>query len=245
MSVANDNANKSNRGIFITFEGGDGTGKSTNIAFVANLLERLGHDVVLVREPGGTSIGEKIRNVILDISNDGMSPRAELLLYEAARAQLVDDVIAPALEAGKIVMSDRFTDSTIAYQGAGRGIDRTKIELLNDFATDSIVPDMTILLTCRNRDEEQKRVTDRGVTDRLESAGNDFHSRVLDEFENIAEENPQRIALIDTSRRHCDSAVEIVDALSRIIPDLNEPASQPVINEAIREHVAAHSGDDR
>lgn len=235
--------NRTRKGVFITFEGGDGTGKSTSIAFVAELFERLGCKTVLVREPGGTPIGESIRNIILDVKSEGMCDRTELLLYEAARAQLVQDVIVPALESDHVVLSDRFTDSTLAYQGAGRGIDRQVIKDLNDYATSGLVPDLTILLTCSDRNDEQRRIVDRGTTDRLENAGDDFRDRVLDEFESIAEEEPTRIVTVDTSAGYRDTAKALVNALYELIPEMQCPAAKDMIESSIDEFTDSYIGD--
>ena len=144
-------------GAFVTFEGGDGAGKSTHIKFLAQVLEAAGLEVVRVREPGGTSVGEQLRAVVLDPANGEMAPEAELLIYEAARAQIVAQVIAPALARGAVVLCDRFTDSTLAYQGSGRGLSREFIEAANAFAARGIVPDRTIVMKCGDVQEKRGR----------------------------------------------------------------------------------------
>ena len=128
-------------GIFITFEGGEGAGKTTHITFLARALEQLGCQVLCLREPGGTAIGESLRRVVLDPASAEMADPTELLIYEAARAQLVRQVIIPALAADKVVLCDRFTDSTIAYQAVGRGLSRAFVQQANNYAGDSSVPD--------------------------------------------------------------------------------------------------------
>lgn len=209
-------------GVLITFEGGDGSGKSTHVRFLAGLLEDLGLDVVLVREPGGTALGEALREILLDVGNSGMSDRSELLIYEAARAQLIDEVVTPALRAGKVVLCDRFTDSTVAYQGYGRGLDIDMVKAASDFATCGISPDVTLVLHCADREEKQDRVDRRDALDRLELAGGDFHTRVIDAFSDMAASEPERIALIDTQGAHSDTARAIFAALSGVIPALSD-----------------------
>ena len=134
------------RGMFITFEGGDGAGKSTHLQLVAEALRERGQEVVCLREPGGTIIGEQLRSTVLDPGNYIMTDECELLIYEAARAQLVAQIIRPALARGSIVLCDRFTDSTIAYQSFGRGLERAFVERANNFACQGIHPDRTILM---------------------------------------------------------------------------------------------------
>ena len=212
-------------GRLVTFEGGDGCGKSTHSEFLERLLGELGHEVVHVREPGGTRLGESFRGTLLDPSGSPMSPRAELLIYEAARAQLIDEVVIPALEDGKLVICDRFTDSTIAYQGNGRGLDIGLIERLNSFATDSVVPDVTLLLHCADRAEKKGRVDRREGRDRIELAGDGFHSRVIEGFLALADYHSDRIALIDTSGPHSETAWSIVRAVDAVVPGLADQAS--------------------
>ena len=134
------------RGIFISFEGGEGAGKSTQVRFLSVALQEQGYTVRCLREPGGTAIGEALRELVLDPANDTMDARCELLIYVAARAQVVAEHIAPALARGEVVICDRFSDSTIAYQVFGRGLDRRQVESANDFACKGIRPDRTILM---------------------------------------------------------------------------------------------------
>lgn len=175
---------KVTKGVFITFEGGEGVGKSTQALRLATHLEAMGRQVVLLHEPGSTIIGEKIRTVLLDRSNADMAPRAELLLYEAARAQIVSEKIRPALEAGHVVVCDRFTDSTLAYQGYARGMDLDTIEKLNRIACDGLMPDRTVLIA---RDASIGLVhARRAGADRLESEDIGFHERVHEGFRRLA-----------------------------------------------------------
>ncbi len=184
-----------NRGLFITFEGGEGCGKSTHIRMLAEWLREQGREVLQVREPGGTAAGERIREILLDPKSE-LDPVAELLLYEAARAQIVAEVIKPALAGGQIVLCDRFVDSTVAYQGYGRGLSVEEINRLNASACQGTMPHATILLV-DDPGRALKRATKRGA-DRIEQAGLEFHQRVREGFEALAAANPQRIHRIET-----------------------------------------------
>lgn len=197
------------RGTLITFEGGEGVGKSTQIRMLAERLSARGHDVLTVREPGGSAISEKIRAVLLDTANDAMDPMTELFLYEAARAQVVGEIIEPALAAGRVVLCDRYFDSTTAYQGHGRGLDLDTIHALNRAAAGSVVPARTIVL---DLDTERGlfRAT-KGGADRLEAAGIAFHERVRAGFLSIAAAEPDRVRVIDASGAR-DETAALIDA---------------------------------
>jgi len=190
-------------GKFITFEGGEGCGKSTQVHRLKQQLEADGIEVVLVREPGGTWLSEEIRHLIKDQETDAPCDRAELLLFLAARSQLVRNVIRPALAAGKWVISDRFSDSTLAYQGYGRGLNLDVIRQANDFACDGLRPDLTLLLqvsdeeSCR-RMRKRENVT-HTTADRIEKAGEAFHSRLKRGFAELAAAEPDRIVVIDAN----------------------------------------------
>lgn len=205
-------------GVFITFEGGDGAGKSTHIKFLASTLEDAGCEVVRVREPGGTSIGEQLRAVVLDPANGEMAPETELLIYEAARAQIVKQVIEPALARGAVVLCDRFTDSTKAYQGYGRGLSLEFIDEANAFAARGLVPDKTIVMRCADGDEKRGRMSSRDETDRLERAGHSFHERVDDAFDDLAAEAGERIGVVETSGTHSETAKAIFAQLGALFP---------------------------
>ena len=192
------------RGRFITFEGGEGCGKSTQVARLKEALEQAGQDVVLTREPGGTWLGEKIRFLLKDQDEEEPCDRAELLLFLAARAQLVRRVIRPALERGAWVVSDRFSDSTLAYQGYGRGLDLATLRLANDFACEGLAPDRTFLLdidratAARRLDKRQAELG--AAADRIERAGDDFHERLRAGYAALAAAEPERIVRIDATR---------------------------------------------
>lgn len=183
------------RGLFITFEGLDGSGKSTQMALLAEALTDAGYEVVTTREPGGTTMGEAVRSVLLDVGQSGMTSRAEALLYAAARAQLVDEVVRPALDDGHVVLCDRYVDSSLAYQGYGRGLVIEDVITLNVWATDCLFPDLTIALTL---DEPTRAVRVAAETsDRLESEEAAFFTRVAGGYQRLAEDHPHRIRVID------------------------------------------------
>jgi dTMP kinase len=192
------------RGCFITFEGVEGCGKSTQIALLRDHLQSKGYSVLVTREPGGTPIAEAIRDVLLDPANKAMGATAELLLYEAARAQHVYEKIAPALAAGQIVLCDRFADSTTAYQGAGRGIAPELLHDLHHMATAGVWPDRTLLIDLPV-EIGLDRARDRGRKDRIEQESLDFHQRVREGFLALAQADPDRITVIPG-----DQPVEVV-----------------------------------
>lgn len=183
-------------GIFITLEGPDGSGKTTQIAYLRTLFEREGFTVVQTREPGGTPIADRIRSLILDPAHREMTARTEALLYMAARAQHTAELIRPALHRGAVVISDRYTDSTLVYQGVARGLPQEALVWLNRFATEDLVPDLTLLLDGDSGNLAQ-RVADRGNRDRLDSEGLEFHQRVRAGFLRLAEQHPDRFRVID------------------------------------------------
>jgi len=206
------------RGLFVVFEGGDGSGKSTQLTLLRDHLEELGLPVVVTREPGGTSTGERIREVLLDPATVDLDDRAEALLYAAARAQHVAEVIEPALAEGKVVLCDRFIDSSIVYQGAGRGLGEYRIEELNLWATGDVVADLIVLLDV-SVDEGLRRAGSAGGHDRLEAAGEDFHAAVRDAYRRRADAEPHRWLLLD-GRRPVDElhASILADVLLALAP---------------------------
>ena len=204
-----------NRGVFITFEGGDGAGKSTHLQFVADALRMQGEEVVCLREPGGTIIGEQLRATVLDPGNYVMSSECELLIYEAARAQLVNQVIEPALDRGATVLCDRFTDSTIAYQAYGRGLDFEFVKQANAFACRGLVPDRTILmLTGGDAEFGLDRATRHKHADRLEMAGTEFHERVNAAYIELARQYPERIRVVVSDDTKAATARKVFAELS-------------------------------
>ena len=187
-------------GRFITFEGGEGCGKSTQIRLLEQRLRSAGKDVLLVREPGGTALAEKIRSLVREESDDPPNSRAETLLFLASRAQVVENVIRPALASGVWVLCDRFADSTFAYQGFGRGLDLEELKQLNFFATGGLKPDKTILLNVSAEVSEKRMRARESATntsaDRMEKAGDDFHFRLRQGFLDLAAAEPERFAVV-------------------------------------------------
>jgi len=191
------------RGKFITFEGGEGCGKSTQVRHLKAALEEAGIVVLLTREPGGTWLSEEIRRLIKDQDADPPCDRSELLLFLAARAQLVKNVIEPALASGTWVVSDRFSDSTKAYQGYGRGLPLDVISTVNDFACNGLRPDLTILLDVSPETSRARMRSREGETnttaDRIERAGDAFHARLRRGFAEMAAAEPDRIKVVDAN----------------------------------------------
>lgn len=206
-------------GVFISFEGGEGVGKTTQIRFMESVLKKAGLDVVRLREPGGTTVGENLRSIVLDAKNDMLNDRAELYIYEAARAQIVAEVIRPALERGAVVLCDRFVDSTVAYQGYGRGLDPAFVRQANEFACQGILPDVTVLLTVDSTAMGLRRATRRLGADRLELAGTEFHQRVNEGFKQIAAEHPERIHVVASTSTKSAAARAVWDAVGGVLRD--------------------------
>ena len=198
------------RGRFITFEGGEGCGKSTQIRLLAERLRAAGREVLLTREPGGTALAERIRGLVREISDEPPNARAETLLFLASRAQLVGERIIPALESGTWVLCDRFADSTFAYQGYGRGLDLDELKRLNSFAAFGLVPDRTFLLdvspeTAATRMRKREQATNTAA-DRMELAGDGFHARLKQGFLELAAAEPDRFEVIPA-----DGAIEEIE----------------------------------
>ncbi|MFA7691757.1 MAG: dTMP kinase [Candidatus Hydrogenedentales bacterium] len=186
------------KGTLITFEGGEGSGKSTQLPLTAQFLEAHGFEVVATREPGGTPLSERIRGLLMDTVDETVAPLTELLLFQAARAQHVAQVVLPALRRGAIVLCDRYVDSTHAYQITGRGLDADLVDRMNRLAAGEAWPTHTFLLDLPV-EVGMGRATDRGSTDRMMQESMAFHSRIRDEFLRIAKEDTQRITIIDAT----------------------------------------------
>lgn len=208
-------------GLFITVEGIDGCGKSTQLALLARTLREQGREVVETVEPGGTLAGREIRSILLDPRYDGLHARTELLLYFASRAQNCAEVIAPSLEAGAIVLCDRFTDSTIVYQGAGRGIDERTIRELHSIACGPLYPDLTLLIdvdlaTSRARASARNQAAANSET-RLDEESDSFFARVRDGYHRLACAEPARIYVIDGRGSVEQVANEVRSAVERVM----------------------------
>ncbi|WP_010681090.1 dTMP kinase [Acetivibrio cellulolyticus] len=187
------------RGLFITTEGTDGSGKTTQIKLIESYLKGKGFEVVVTREPGGTSIGEKIRSIILDTENSDMAYITEMMLYASARAQLVNELIKPSLSEGKVVICDRFIDSSYVYQGFGRNIDIELIERVNRIALDGIMPDVTLFFDIDPEVALERRIQSTGA-DRIEREAMDFHRKVYNGYKKLASMYPDRIKAIESNR---------------------------------------------
>ncbi len=202
------------RGLFITLEGPDGSGKSTQIEYLREYFHDKGIETILTREPGGTEIGEKLREIILDKANSDMCDMAEALLYAASRAQHVSQLIKPALEAGKVVVCDRFIDSSIAYQGYGRELGDA-VRVINEFAVDGCMPDITFLLELSPEIGKSRIKSD--VQDRLEQEKIEFHNRVYAGYREIAKFYPQRFVEIDAGRDKLSIKRDILACIEEIL----------------------------
>lgn len=203
------------KGIFITFEGIDGCGKSTQSRLVYNYLKKKGYGVVFTREPGGTKLAEAVREMLLNPKNT-ISPLAELFLYESSRAEHVKEIIAPALKAKKIVICDRFSDATVAYQGYGRGLDKNMINTLNDFASSGIKPGLTILLDIPVK-EGLGRAKSLKKNDRMEKEKLSFYGRVRAGYLKQAKLFPKRIKLIKTAETVERTSSAIIKEIDKIL----------------------------
>ncbi len=206
---------------FITFEGSEGSGKSTQAERLAARLQRCGVPYVLTREPGGTPIGESIRDLLqFAPHNSNMTPETELLLFEASRSQLVREIIKPSLERGMCVIADRFSDSTIVYQGAARKLDREMIERVNVFVIGGCVPDITFVLDVDAATAESRMQHEPRKTDRMEQQPAEFYERVREGYRALAVDEPERIVLIDGARDADEIETEIWRRLSDRFPML-------------------------
>jgi len=207
------------KGLFITVEGAEGVGKSTNIAFIRDALESKGLEVIVTREPGGTEMAEEIREVLLKNRDEKVAESAELLLMFAARAQHIESLIKPALLQGKWVISDRFTDATYAYQGGGRGVSASKISILEDFVQGDFRPDKTILLDAPV-EVGMARAHKRGELDRFENEKLAFFEKVRNVYLERVEVEPKRFELIDASKSLEEVQVQLKNTLERIVGEI-------------------------
>jgi len=185
--------------MFITLEGPEGSGKTSQMVPLAEFFHQRGYEVLVTREPGGTSIGDQIRTVLMELDNTAMHPRTEILLFLASRAQLVAQVIRPALEAGKVVLCDRYADSTLAYQGYGHGNDLQVLHQLLDFATGGLKPDLTLLLDIDVKDGIRRKQSGGSEWNRLDANTLAFHQRVRQGYLSLVTNEPERWVIIDSS----------------------------------------------
>jgi dTMP kinase len=211
------------RGLLIAFEGGEGAGKTTQARLLAIWLREQGYDVIATHEPGATKVGMRLRALLLDTAHTGMSSRAETLMYAADRAEHVDTLIRPALERGAVVVTDRFVDSSLAYQGRGRNLPVTEIAGLNQWATGGLRPDLTILLDLPPMAGLVRRAPS---ADRLEAEPTEFHQRVRQGFLALARAEPHRYLVLDATRPPEQLSREIQDRIRDMLPDPIPAASE-------------------
>lgn len=200
------------QGLFITFEGPDGCGKTTQMKLLAEYLEKKGEEVVLTREPGGKGLGEKVREILLNYDGE-VSDRCESFLFLADRAQNIDIIVNPAVKEGKIVLCDRHIDSTVAYQGYGRGLNIDRINMLNNLATNGKKPDLTLVFDV-DVETSMKRVGKE--KDRMESAGIDFHNRVRKGYLELAKQEPKRIKVLDATKSIEEIHKDVINILAEV-----------------------------
>ena len=203
-------------GLFITFEGGDGTGKSTQVRLLAEWLTEQGRAVMTTREPGGTEVGTALRDIVLHHRGE-VDPRAEALLYAADRAQHIGTLVRPALERGDVVVQDRYIDSSVAYQGAGRVLDAAEIKRISMWATGDLLPDLTVLLDLPGDVARGRLAGEKKGFDRLENEHDDFHERVRAGFLQLAADLPQRFLVVDATASIDEIAVIIRDRVSALL----------------------------
>lgn len=201
------------KGLFITLEGADGCGKTTQLNLLKEYLTSKGYEIVVTREPGGKGLGEKLREILLNYDGE-VSDRCEAFLYLADRAQNIDTIIKPAINSGKIVLCDRHTDSSVAYQGYGREQNIDNINMLNELAVNGVHPDLTIVFDI---DTETSMARVGAEKDRLESAGIEFHKRVRNGYLEIAKKNPQRIKVVDASQTIEDVQRDVIKIVEDVL----------------------------
>ncbi len=210
-----------NRGLFITLEGGEGVGKSTNLSFIRDFLKNRGLNVLVTREPGGTVLAEKIRDLLLEPQNERVAAQTELLLMFAARAQHLENVIKPALNNGVWVVCDRFTDATYAYQGGGRNVEISDINWLENMIQGNFRPDLTLLLDSPVN-VGLERINGRGKADRFESEQFNFFEKVRNAYLSLAKQHPQRIKVVNANQPLTAVRNDIVGELNCLIDKLHE-----------------------
>lgn len=204
--------------MFITLEGPDGSGKSSQVGPLAEFIRQRGYPVFTTREPGGTEISDQIRAILGDLKNKGMHPRTEILLFCAARAQLVEEGIRPRLQQGEVVISDRYADSTLAYQGYGHGVDLDILSSLLNFTTGNLWPDLTLYLDIDAEEGLSRRRRGGGEWNRLDDYALDFHRRVREGYLQMARQNPQRWCIIDANRSRELVREEIQQVVAKVLP---------------------------
>lgn len=206
--------------IFITIEGVDGSGKTTQINLLYTYLKSINRETIITREPGGTKLGEKIRALILDKNNDDISYMTEALLYTASRAQIVEEIILPALKSNKIVICDRFVDSSLVYQGVARGLGIEKIAQINEYALNGLVPDITFYLDIDPKLSILRKLNQSNL-DRIENENLEFHNKVYEGYKRIVQMYPKRIFKLDATQSKEDLHIQILNILKKIFKEGN------------------------
>jgi len=205
-------------GLFIAFEGGDGAGKSTQAALLTQTLQDAGRTVLRTREPGGTPVGEKLRSLVLEHGHGQIDARTEALIFAASRAAHVEQVILPALERGDVVVCDRYIDSSVAYQGAGRNLGTGEVRSVNEWATGGLVPDLTVLLDVDPEAGRSRRTASDAAEDRLESEPDSFHGSIRRAFLALAEASPGRYLVLDAAAPVPELAGKILARVEELLP---------------------------
>lgn len=206
--------------IFITIEGVDGSGKTTQINLLYTYLKSINRETIITREPGGTKLGEKIRALILDKNNDDISYMTEALLYTASRAQIVEEIILPALKSNKIVICDRFVDSSLVYQGVARGLGIEKIAQINEYALNGLVPDITFYLDIDPKLSILRKLNQLNL-DRIENENLEFHNKVYEGYKRIVQMYPKRIFKLDATQSKQDLHIQILNIFKKIFKEGN------------------------
>ena len=203
--------------MFIAFEGGDGAGKSTQAARLAGALETRGLTVLRTREPGGTPIGEKLRSLVLEHGHGHIDAHTEALIFAASRAAHASQVIRPALERGEVVLTDRYIDSSVAYQGAGRDLGTDAVRSINEWATSGLQPDLTVLLDVHPADGRSRRTAGDAAEDRLESEADEFHARIRQAFLDLAASRPESYLVLEAQQSVDELAARILDRVDQLL----------------------------
>ena len=209
--------NNQSPGLFIAFEGGDGAGKSTQAARLAGALEARGLTVLRTREPGGTPIGEKLRSLVLEHGHGHIDAHTEALIFAASRAAHASQIIRPALERGEVVLTDRYIDSSVAYQGAGRDLGTDAVRSINEWATSGLQPDLTVLLDVHPADGRSRRTAGDAAEDRLESEADEFHARIRQAFLDLAASRPDSYLVLEAQQSVDELAARILDRVDQLL----------------------------